>query len=210
MTDFNFLWPDAEFWDDAAFWTDDIPSILPPQNTGIAEQEIEQVSAGRLIFYDYIRPLWSPEDCPADLLPWLAWALSVDEWDAAWTDADRRAVVAGSALVHRRKGTIGSIRRALRNAGYGDAEVIEGQQSQVYDGSILHSGQDYYAAPDHWAQYRVNMFRPITNRQAAVIRRILGATAPLRCELVALNFTAAPFEHNAAITYNGAANYGVS
>lgn len=28
-----------------------------------------------------IRELWNPDTCPANLLPWLAWAFSVDRWD---------------------------------------------------------------------------------------------------------------------------------
>lgn len=27
-----------------------------------------------------IRELWNPDTCPANLLPWLAWAFSVDRW----------------------------------------------------------------------------------------------------------------------------------
>lgn len=31
-----------------------------------------------------IRELWNPDTCPANLLPWLAWAFSVDRWDEKW------------------------------------------------------------------------------------------------------------------------------
>ncbi|MGT1842761.1 phage tail protein I, partial [Enterobacter hormaechei subsp. xiangfangensis] len=34
-----------------------------------------------------LRRLWSPDDCPANLLPWLAWAFSVDRWDENWPEA---------------------------------------------------------------------------------------------------------------------------
>lgn len=71
-----------------------------------------------------IRTLWSPQTCPEGILPWLAWALSVDEWDTAWPLAKKRAAVADSIAMHRRKGTIGALRRALESLGY-EVEVDE-------------------------------------------------------------------------------------
>ena len=61
--------------------------------------------------------LWNPETCPASALPWLAWALSVDEWDASWTEDRKRAVLAASRAVHEQKGTIGALKAALEPLG---------------------------------------------------------------------------------------------
>lgn len=71
-----------------------------------------------------IRTLWSPQTCPEGILPWLAWALSVDEWNTAWPLEKKRAAVAESIAMHRRKGTIGALRRALESLGY-EVEVDE-------------------------------------------------------------------------------------
>lgn len=65
-----------------------------------------------------VRESWNPATCPASLLPWLAWALSVDEWDTTWTEQEKRDVIQNSLLVHRHKGTIGAVRRALAPLGY--------------------------------------------------------------------------------------------
>lgn len=65
-----------------------------------------------------LRRLWNPQTCPVELLPYLAWAWSVDRWDARWTEATKRSVVASSAYVHRHKGTIGAIRRVVEPLGY--------------------------------------------------------------------------------------------
>lgn len=65
-----------------------------------------------------IKEVWSPWECPLDLLPWLAWALHVDSWEAGWSERKKRAVVAASIEVHRKKGTIGALRRALQALGY--------------------------------------------------------------------------------------------
>lgn len=71
-----------------------------------------------------IRQLWSPQTCPAAQLPWLAWALSVDEWDATWPEETKRQVIAASIEQHRKKGTVGALRRALQRLGY-EVEIDE-------------------------------------------------------------------------------------
>ncbi len=42
---------------------------------------------------------------PVDLLPYLAWALSVDRWDKDWPAERKIAVIQRSYWLHRRKGT---------------------------------------------------------------------------------------------------------
>ncbi|WMN59289.1 phage tail protein I [Pseudoalteromonas xiamenensis] len=62
---------------------------------------------------DRIKQLWDPHECPEDYLPWLAWALSVDEWDDKWSDAVKREVINQAFSVHRYKGTPAAIEQAL-------------------------------------------------------------------------------------------------
>lgn len=65
-----------------------------------------------------LRKLWNPETCPVELLPYLAWAWSVDRWDSGWSESTKRAVVSASQYVHKHKGTLGSIRRVVEPLGY--------------------------------------------------------------------------------------------
>ncbi len=65
-----------------------------------------------------LRTLWNPQTCPVALLPYLAWAWSVDRWDQTWPEETKRAVVASAQFVHRRKGTIAAIRRVVEPLGY--------------------------------------------------------------------------------------------
>jgi P2-related tail formation protein len=51
-------------------------SLLPPNVSGL-ERALEQASARVGDIPVPIDPLWNPATCPARLLPWLAWALSV-------------------------------------------------------------------------------------------------------------------------------------
>lgn len=65
-----------------------------------------------------LRQLWNADLCPLPLLPYLAWAWSVDRWDESWPETTKRAVVKSSAYVHKRKGTIGALRRVVEPLGY--------------------------------------------------------------------------------------------
>lgn len=64
-----------------------------------------------------IRDLWNPATCPANALAWLGWALNVDTWDAGWSDAQKRQVIAQSVNVHRFKGTVGAVKRSANSFG---------------------------------------------------------------------------------------------
>ena len=65
-----------------------------------------------------LRQLWNPDNCPLALLPYLAWAWSVDRWDESWPESTRRAVVRAAYFVHRHKGTVGALRRVVEPLGY--------------------------------------------------------------------------------------------
>ncbi|MFE8048646.1 phage tail protein I [Brenneria goodwinii] len=65
-----------------------------------------------------LRQLWNPDTCPAHLLPYLAWAFSVDRWDEAWPDSLKRQVIRDAFFIHRHKGTIGALRRVVEPFGY--------------------------------------------------------------------------------------------
>lgn len=60
-----------------------------------------------------IRAAWDPDLCPAHLLPYLAAAWSVDEWDPTWPDDVKRAVIRDSLWLHQHKGTVGALKRSL-------------------------------------------------------------------------------------------------
>jgi phage tail P2-like protein len=54
-----------------------------------------------------IETVWDAWRCPARLLVWFAWALSVDHiWDDAWPERTKRQVIADSPYYHRIKGSV--------------------------------------------------------------------------------------------------------
>jgi phage tail P2-like protein len=65
-----------------------------------------------------LRDLWNPDTCPVELLPYLAWAFSVDRWSPAWPVSAKRAAIRAAYFIHAHKGTIGALRRVVEPLGY--------------------------------------------------------------------------------------------
>ena len=87
--------------------------LLPANSTGL-EQELARLS-GSLDELDpsVIATIWDAWACPRPLLPFLAWALSVDSWDDAWDEVTKRQMIADSPAYHERKGTRGAVETAM-------------------------------------------------------------------------------------------------
>lgn len=60
-----------------------------------------------------LRQLWDADKIRLDILPWLAWAFSVDYWDASWPEEKQREAVRHAIWMHRHKGTLAGIRRHI-------------------------------------------------------------------------------------------------
>jgi phage tail P2-like protein len=65
-----------------------------------------------------LRSLYNADTCPEHLLPYLAWAWSVDRWNNAWSSEAKRSAIRSAYTVHARKGTIGALRRVVEPLGY--------------------------------------------------------------------------------------------
>ncbi len=157
-------------------------SLLPPNSTA-TERAIEAATAPGFELPVDVASLSRPAACPPQFLASLAWGLSVDSWDSDWTDARKRAVIAASVEVHRRKGTVGSIKRALAAMGYGDAVLREGwAETQLGQERPLGRGWRL-AASGHWADYGINILTPISRADADLLAARLVEVAPVRCRL---------------------------
>ena len=93
-------------------------SILPHASSA-AERRLDAMAAERIARLDprMITALWDSQRVPEELLPALAWSLSIDEWRPEWPAALKRAAIAAAAEVHRIKGTDGAVLAALRTIG---------------------------------------------------------------------------------------------
>ncbi len=87
-------------------------SLLPPFSSQL-ERAVEQLIASVTSKPLVINQLWDPWQCPLELLPWLAWANSVDDWMDSWPESIKRQVIANAYEVHQYKGTPYATTRAL-------------------------------------------------------------------------------------------------
>lgn len=91
-------------------------SILPNHFSDL-ERDLD-VAIDRLGSIDLpMSTLWNPATCPLEVLPYLAWAMSVDQWSSAWPESVKRRVVENSLQVHAQKGTRPAVERALSSLG---------------------------------------------------------------------------------------------
>jgi len=94
-----------------------LAQLLPP-NTTILERALTQALGNFNETAVPIRDLGTTTQCPLALLPYLAWARSVDRWDVDWPEQTKRAVTQDAFFVHQRKGTIGALRRVVAPFGF--------------------------------------------------------------------------------------------
>lgn len=86
---------------------------LLPFNSTQAERNLSLVIKRSSNLPVNINHLWNPFRCPENLLPWLAWSLSVDNWNSAWPTPVKRQQIANSIEIHRRKGTVSAVKKAM-------------------------------------------------------------------------------------------------
>jgi phage tail P2-like protein len=167
-------------------------NLLPPNAT---KQEVAQAGTTERITAIPVktRETWNPQTCPADLLPWLAWALSVDEWNADWSEQQKRDTIAASFVIHSTKGTLSAVKASLAALGY-DSSVIE-----------------WFQQPADLAPYTFTVdinagFSPITSDIFGESTRLIEESKNTRSHLARLRVAS-----NAPVLFYGAAAqlYGV-
>ena len=145
-------------------------------HTGL-ERKLEQVAGEQIEALPLlIRALHNPDTCPVALLPWLAWAMSVDHWSDTWSEQKKRDVCKNSAMVHRYKGTIGAVTDALKALNI-SIEVLEPwQQDNAAPHSLLVRAyvNDAYLQAESDAELSV----------LKDINQILENTIPARCSFL--------------------------
>ncbi|WP_071058131.1 phage tail protein I [Pelistega sp. MC2] len=187
--------------------------LQPTASTNWLERALEQ---GTETAYDLpvrLSEIKDPEKCPIAFLPFLAWEESISDeegWAFAEGEAARRNLIARSADIHKKKGTIWAIREVFRMLGLGEIELLENVGRLFYDGTYTHNEEMIYGGDfsSTWATYIVRLRVPITNDQAEIVKKILAGIAPARSELRRLDYSAVAIRYNAVATHDGTYNYG--
>jgi len=91
-------------------------TLLPP-NASPLERALDH-AVGRISDVPTpLRDLWNPDTCPVGLLPYLAYALSIDSWSSDWSETIKRRRVRQALAIQRRKGTSASVRDVVESFG---------------------------------------------------------------------------------------------
>jgi phage tail P2-like protein len=123
----------------ATFPTRLMDHVLSPNATSYERTLADQVN--QILNLDVpIRELWDPWKCPERLLPYLAWALSIDIWDSSWPLTKRRSVVANAIKHHQIKGTLKAIETYVDLVG---GKIIKATTppAKVFSGASLSKDQ---------------------------------------------------------------------
>jgi phage tail P2-like protein len=169
-------------------------SLLPPTSTRL-ERDLEQSTArlGSVSFRLFDN--WNPQTCPLKLLPWLAWAVGVEEWDSTWPELVQRNVVASARAIRQLKGTPAAIKLALNALSHPNAVLIE-RSGINEDGS-------------NWATFIIILTRPVSIQQARLIKQRIENVKRVCCHLVVLDFTSTAIKYNSTIKYDGTYSHGM-
>lgn len=99
-------------------------SLLPP-NALPSERAMEEAVAAQIeAIPNPIRAVKSADDCPVELLPWLAWEYSVDTWNTDWTEQEKRNAIKRAEYIHRHRGTPAAVEMSLSDSPF-TTEIIE-------------------------------------------------------------------------------------
>ncbi|SOC56466.1 phage tail protein, P2 protein I family [Chromohalobacter canadensis] len=179
-------------------------SLLPPNTTPL-ERRLSAVAADLERVSAPLQTLWDAQRIPANMLPWLAWAVGVDEWSRGWPEQTKRDAIDEAIPIRRLRGTVWAVRRALETLGYADVEILEHAQQDAkwraagglyLDGSWLLDGSQTFLLEDaprvvttSWAQYALAFDiadAPFATADQRRLRARVESAAPLRSELIAL------------------------
>jgi phage tail P2-like protein len=151
-------------------------SGLLPKNRTTLEAAVLDSAAFRELDPDIIRTLYDVDECPPAFLPYLAWMLSVDFWEMAITDGQRRELIRNAITWHKKRGTPWAIKQALQALGIEQVQLNE------------------RPAGAHWAEFDVEVTiveRPLSAGLFTQLERLIGAYKAERSHLRKLNVASA-------------------
>jgi len=90
---------------------------LLPINASQLLKDLESSSLKATSLEALNRYVTNPDLAPDNILPWLAWAVSVDDWSDNWPKVIKREMIKNSISLHQIKGTKRAIQKALEIIG---------------------------------------------------------------------------------------------
>lgn len=184
-------------------------SLLPSNRTKL-EQSLEQTTARTTNLPVKIQDIYNPTACPADFLPFLAYAMSLQtEYALAASEPAQRALLQNAYLIHQQRGTIASVKRILSAMGHA-AEIVEGLNASIRNASITRNGHNYRGknTTEHWAHVRIYLKKAMPSSLAQQLRKLILLVLPVRCHLAGIHYPGASITRNGTYLRNGSTTRG--
>ena len=106
-------------------------SKLPPSASPL-ERVMEQIFFEEIALIERdIKDFLDPYKCRTDLLPYLAWEMSVDDWDESWDEKTKRDVIAAAIEIHSYKGTRYALDKSIESIRQDGLSVTEWFEDKV-------------------------------------------------------------------------------
>lgn len=146
----------------------------------------------------------------ASALAHLAQQAGVSElFSQAQSDPARRQILRYAISLQKHRGTVATLRDIIRRLGLGEITLMEGQRVAARNGTVLRNGWYTQGDPIVWANLRIILQAPISQKQGASLRGLILQWLPARCKLLAIETTLAQSAaHNAVLYRNGISNHG--
>lgn len=131
--------------------------------------------------------------CPVSLLPVLAKSFDVDI--NGLDEKSARKLIHNALEIHKLAGTFWAIKKRVESID-SNALIIEGNLSQVRDGSFKRDSSRRHGSNSHWAEYSIILSKPLTIKETQSLRGVCDSVAPVRCILKNIDFRSKTFLHN--------------
>jgi P2-related tail formation protein len=152
-------------------------------------------------------PLLDPMRCDARFLQALGKFYGIEYWWVDLTEAEQRDFIMRMPLIKKRRGTLWAVRQVI-NVIDVNAQVIEGNFSNLRNGATTRGGLSQHGYLSHWAEFVVIASRAMTNAQATQMRRLIESVAPVRSRLIRIDFRNVANKHDGITLRNGNYNRG--
>lgn len=173
---------------------------LLPNNATPLERNLSLMTERLFDVPVIVKQVWNVNDAPADVLPWLAWALSVDDWDTSWTEEQKRNVIRNAPATQKIKGTLGAVQLQLASVGI-DVQIQE-WFNQIPKGDaytyVLHVNVDQYPLNQETLQKIIQLIETTKNVRSHM------STAKINVKSVAHGYTAATSRAGINVRVTGA------
>jgi len=178
-------------------------SILPANSTDL---EVSLETSVSRTLPNKIADMWDPDTCPVELLGYLAWGLSVFEWDDSWSESIKRDVIRNSLIVHQHHGTVGSLRLALQSMGYELVQILD-IANNIYNGKNVYDGTIAYGdyIPAFLFDVILHTKNPITQAETDRIKARIAIYKNARSQLRNLKIMNVLYDNT--FVYDGAQSY---